>query len=253
MYENSIACVIPARLDSGRFPGKLLYLLDGIPVIQHTFYRAKNAECFDEIFCFTDSKEIKRTLNCTGCEVILTGPANNGTERIALNMDYTRSGLIVNLQGDEPLFPLAELQKFATELKAEPESVHILAYRSDDTSEYLNNPDRVKVILDSSGYAVDFKRELDRNVLEKEGLDFAVQMGIYGYSKKFLAQYAELSPSKRENHEAHELLRDLSLCPVKVHQAGEFSHALDVPGDLQEIHIALKREKGKNQCDRTNF
>src|SRR5689334_11856774 len=106
---HSIACVIPARWGATRFPGKLLSPLDGIPVLVHTLRRARAADCFQEILCLTDAEEIAAVARSEGFPVAMTGEAANGTDRIARNLDSVSSDLIVNLQGDEPVFPIAAL------------------------------------------------------------------------------------------------------------------------------------------------
>src|SRR4051812_28890482 len=105
MMRSDITCVVPARLGSTRFPRKLLQALFGKPVIVHTLERALEAGCFAEILCFTDSPEIRDTVEKHGFRAVLTGDAANGTERIACNLGALESDLVVNLQGDEPAFP----------------------------------------------------------------------------------------------------------------------------------------------------
>ena len=71
MLSKSVACVVPARLDSSRFPGKLLRPLAGEPVIVHTLRRAREADCFDSILCLTDSPEIAAAARAAGFDALL--------------------------------------------------------------------------------------------------------------------------------------------------------------------------------------
>ena len=97
MLGADITCVVPARLGSTRFPGKLLQPLFGKPVIIHTLERALEAGCFTEILCFTDSPEIGEAALDHGFRAVLTGDAANGTERIARNLEAIHSEFVVNL------------------------------------------------------------------------------------------------------------------------------------------------------------
>lgn len=222
MAESSVACVIPARLSSRRFPAKLLQILEGVPVIQHTIARAAKAESFDEIICFTESPEIKEAVDHLDCKVILTGPARNGTERIARNLRFIKSDLIVNLQGDEPLFPVSELISLCIGLKKKPEWVHIMVYKPLIGSGLLTDTNRVKAVVDNRGLVIDFRRHIDNEELKAGGLTCGIQMGIYGYSRNYLSRYARLGPSEREDSEAHELLRNPFLSPIRAHESEKF-------------------------------
>src|SRR5438105_11828005 len=114
--REPVACVVPARLNASRFPAKLLHPLAGTPVILHTLRRAESAKCFSELLCLTDSDEIKAVVEKDGFRAVLTGAAANGTDRIGRNLKSIASDLIVNLQGDEPVFPIEALRILAREL-----------------------------------------------------------------------------------------------------------------------------------------
>src|SRR6186997_1516150 len=105
--DQGVTCVVPARLGSTRFPGKMLHSLLGKPLVVHTLERAAEAACFEHVICFTDSVEIAEAVRAHGFACALTGDAANGTERIARHLDALPAvtNLVVNLQGDEPAFP----------------------------------------------------------------------------------------------------------------------------------------------------
>jgi 3-deoxy-manno-octulosonate cytidylyltransferase (CMP-KDO synthetase) len=242
MAESLVTCVIPARLTSTRFPGKLIKLLQGRPLIQHTIARAQGAACFKEVVCLTDSQEIEKAAAPTGCRIVLTKPARNGTERIAANLESISTDLIVNLQGDEPLFPVSELISLCSHLKKDPSSVHILYYPLSAESEELWNSHRVKVLLNSSMELMDFKRQPDKSEIPENGWTWGVQMGVYGYPQVFLRNYLKAAPSDRELSEAHELLRVKSLKNIKAHKSEKKSVSVDLPEDLEKIQRALSKE-----------
>ena len=106
--RSGVTCVVPARLGSTRFFGKLLTPLFGKPLIVHTLERALGAACFDRVVCATDAPEIGAAAAAHGFDWVLTEDAANGTERIARALSHPLlrdANLIVNLQGDEPAFP----------------------------------------------------------------------------------------------------------------------------------------------------
>ena len=61
MKENKVVGLIPCRLNSSRLPKKALLDIDGLPLIVHTFKRAKLSKKLDRVIVCTDSLEIKKS------------------------------------------------------------------------------------------------------------------------------------------------------------------------------------------------
>ena len=142
ILTQPVSCVVPARFAATRFPGKLLSPLAGEPLILHTLRRAELSECFAEILCLTDSEKILSVVRKAGFRAELSGPASNGTERIARNLKTISHELIVNLQGDEPVFPSLALRILSQAIQADSQSVHLLVHQSELT------PEEIKKIMD---------------------------------------------------------------------------------------------------------
>ena len=247
--EQGVTCVVPARLGSTRFFGKLLKPLLGKPVVVHALERAAEAACFDQVICFTDSVEIAEAVRAHGFACALTGDADNGTERIARHLDAlpADTNLIVNLQGDEPAFPIEGLRALCAALRKHPDLAHILVHNDAPSAEDLANPNRVKVAVDSLGFARDFIR-VPAAVTQGIRQDaptaaiFRLQLGAYGYSRAYLQRYATLSRSAREIELSHELLRagdhQPGWVPVRAHFSAPGA-SVDVPEDLDLARAAL--------------
>lgn len=237
MLSKAVACVVPARLDSSRFPGKLLRPLAGEPVIVHTLRRAREAECFHSILCLTDSPEIAAAARAAGFDALLAGEARNGTERIARSLESIGAELVVDLQGDEPVFPPEGLRMLARTLRENPAWVHVPVHAGEVPARALLDPNRVKAGLDARGFIVDFYRDRPRRPVAASRL----QMGAYAYPVEFLRKYAQQPPSEREIAESHELLRDLDMYPLRAQDCALPSQAVDVPGDM-DAALALLTE-----------
>ncbi len=233
MENRTLACVVPARLGSSRFPGKLIQELEGRPVILHTLQRAVSAGCFTKVICLAEDELIVNMAQAAGFEAQLSPPAANGTDRIACNLTNINADLVVNLQGDEPVFPLEPLRNLAAALQSKPDWVHTLVHENQPTLDDMGNPHRVKAYLDENGFIQDFIRPP-----QQEG-HFRLHMGVYGYSLAYLRRYAETSPSSREMEEGIELLRNLKLAPIKGHHSLMHGQAVDVPEDLEKAKALL--------------
>lgn len=226
-----IACVVPARLESKRFPRKALYVIDGQPMVCRTMQRAIDAECFSEVFCFTDSVEIKKAVKHLPIKVCLTQATRNGTERIANNMLMIDADLIVDLQADEPYFPIDGLRLLAAKLHEQPEAVHVLVTKA--SADEMMNPNRVKAIVlrrYSEWKVLDFVRSV-KSYLPMCG----VHLGAYAYSKKFLKRYLETPPSRQEKEMSHEMLRIQPLPDIQAHWVEKGSASIDTPEDVDSI------------------
>jgi len=245
-----VSCVVPARLASTRFPGKMLHPLLGAPLIVHTLRRAQEAGCFDEIVCLADAPAIREVVEEAGFRVLPTGPAANGTERIAKHVDLIRNDLIVNLQGDEPAFPAEGLRTLCAALRKHPDLVHLLAHEDLPSAADLANPNRVKIAVDALGFARDFVRvsgpvegpRMPGASTSPAPLTYHLQSGAYGYSRAYLERYAALPRSAREEELSHEILRaaphQSGWAPLRAHLSKP-GVPVDVPADLAAAESAL--------------
>ena len=100
-----IVGLIPSRLNSSRLFEKALLEIDGVPLVIHTFKRAKLSKYLDDIYVCTDSKKIATICKKYKCKVLFTGKNPTGTDRISEAADKlkTKYDLYIDIQGDEPL------------------------------------------------------------------------------------------------------------------------------------------------------
>ena len=100
-----IICVIPARLDSKRFPRKMLTLLAGAPLLQYVWNAAATCTLFDDVYFAIDALETAEIITQFNGKFFMTPvECNSGTERIAylVNNKIIDGDIFVNWQGDEP-------------------------------------------------------------------------------------------------------------------------------------------------------
>jgi len=237
--SGGVTCVVPARLGSTRFFGKLLAPLLGKPLIVHTLERAVEAGCFDRVVCLTDSREIGEAVAERGFAWALSGEAANGTERIARSLALPAlrgADLIVNLQGDEPAFPVEGLRTLASALTHEPEAVHILVHDEEPSHDDLGNPNRVKVAFQSCGAFAGFVRTVPEGARAEA---YRLQLGGYAYSRTYLERYAATLPSADEIALSHEMLRAPHLAALRAHPSRPGA-SVDAPEDLDAARAALE-------------
>ena len=88
----SICCIIPARYNSKRLPGKPLLKIKNKEILLLTYEKAKNFFLTDDIYVFTDSKKVKKRLDTKIKNIIFfkNKKIANGTSRASLGLKYIK-------------------------------------------------------------------------------------------------------------------------------------------------------------------
>ena len=183
------AILIPARLDSTRFPNKMLAELNGVPLIQRVYEKCKQSGL--PTYVVTPDERIQELI---GEDTILVGDAENGTARCALAADYVNYEYFINVQGDMPDITSDIILK-VNELLNEYDVVTPYTKMSD---EQRSDPNSVKIIHNGRT-AKWFGRGItgygDHH------------LGVYGYKNYLLNSYSSLKVYPEEEIERLEQLR----------------------------------------------
>lgn len=208
--------VIPARYASSRLPGKPLRVLAGKPLIQHVHERAMAAG-FASVLVATDDERIRRVCAGFGAQVVMTAASHEtGSDRLAevvQQQGWADDTIVVNLQGDEPMTPVANLHQLARNMAQYPQAGIATLATPIQAQDELANLNVVKVVRDEQGMALYFSRA-PIPFLRDGGMavqDYALRhIGMYAYRAGFLRAFTRLPPSLPERLEKLEQLRALS-------------------------------------------
>ena len=202
--------VIPARFASTRLPGKPLVNIIDKPMIEWV-YRAAAASAAEQVIVATDDERVLQTVKAFGGAACLTrSDHETGTDRIvevAESMQWPDDAIIVNLQGDEPLMPPANLTQVANNLVASGCDMATLHKVIGD--EHAVDPNVVKLVADARGRALYFSRSKIPFPRDEAVADYCGHIGLYAYRVGFLKTYASLTPCALEHSEKLEQLRAL--------------------------------------------
>ena len=202
-----VTALIPARLSSTRFDRKLLMDLCGKSIILRTYESVVETGLFHSVYVVTEDQEIyDEIVNAGGNSILSKNKHESGSDRIAEACESIDSDAFVNIQGDEPFIDSFSLNKLVLELNSS-EYVSLMINISD--SNEINNPNNVKVIVDSDNYALYFSRSVipfNRDVNSNE-IDYFKHIGVYGFTKQALMNFSKLPPSKLELVEKIEAIR----------------------------------------------
>ncbi len=195
MVARSVTAIIPARLASTRFPGKVLAAETGTPLVQHVVERARLAESVERVVVASEDREIAEALAALGTEVIVTGPATNGTERVAIAArELGDPEIVVNVQGDEPEIEPAVIDAAVSALERDDRAWIATVATPFRADEDRADPNVVKVVRNRDGNALYFSRapipyEREVGAFAANGIDMLRHVGIYAYRKVGLARY----------------------------------------------------------------
>ena len=224
--------VIPGRLNSKRFPRKIIYPLNGKAIIEHVYDNAKESKYLDKLIIAIDSEETKSHIS-NSCDIILTSSEHkSGTDRVAEVSEKINSDIVVNIQGDEPEIDPNIIDSLI--LLFNDSSVEIASVASTDlTSDDLTNPNIVKVCLDDNNYALNFERDISL-----QDQQYFRHIGIYAYRSEILKKFTNLAPTDSEKKFKLEQLRALDNdIAIKILITNFQHRSIDIKDDLKYYEI----------------
>ncbi len=238
--------IIPARYHSTRFPGKPLATIAGRPMIQHVYGRAQACPDLFALHVATDDRRILECVQSFGGQALMTSAEHtSGTDRIAEAAELLGvqdDDIVVNIQGDQPLFRPGIVPRLAAPLLREPETAMTTLMRPMGPEEDVANPNHVKVVTDREGFALYFSRHSIPFAREAGPPPRCWQhLGIYAYRGAFLREFTRLPPGRLEEIEKLEQLRALENgYRIKVLAISLRWLEVDVPEDVDRVEALLR-------------
>ncbi|MCY4253421.1 MAG: 3-deoxy-manno-octulosonate cytidylyltransferase, partial [Flavobacteriaceae bacterium] len=212
---SRVICLIPARLESFRFPNKLIKLLGDKTLIERTYLNVVKSGLFDQVAVVTDNQQIGDIIKKARGEVILQKQHFQcGTDRIAAVCSKFDGDIIFNIQGDEPFLPkdsiVRMIDEFSKDVKGDIDIVSSMV--PINNSEDIANPNNVKVVTNLKNEALYFSRSV---IPYRRELQHSFQcykhQGVYGFRKETLREVSQQNPTPLEIQEKIEAIRFLEM------------------------------------------
>lgn len=244
-----VVAIIPARYASNRFPGKPLAEICGKPMIQHVVERAKKVALLSRVVVATDDKRIADCVESFGGEYVMTRPDHvSGTDRLAEAAELvgiSEHDVVVNIQGDQPLFPPEVIEQVARPILDDPAlPMSTLIYKI-DREEEINDPNHVKTVFDRDNYALYFSRApipFQRHPEDSESPTYYRHLGLYAYKKGFLLTFVSLPEGEWERFEKLEQLRALEYgYKIRVTLTTHDSMEVDTLDELKRVEEHIRK------------
>ncbi len=239
-----IVGLIPTRLNSTRLPQKALMEINKIPLVVHTYKRAKLSKLLDEVIICCDDEIILKKIKKFGAKGVMTSKHHkNGTERIfeAYKKINKKFDLIVDIQGDEPLVSPYHIDQVI--------NFHIKNLKSDIILPTLkvkskNNTNIIKVIKDINNFVL----YLSRGNIPFEYKDVTTNvdkhLSVISFLPKALEKFALHKKTFLEKIEDIELLRALEIgLKIKTLSLKGDSFSVDVLKDFNKASKKMVNDK----------
>jgi 3-deoxy-manno-octulosonate cytidylyltransferase (CMP-KDO synthetase) len=205
--------IIPARFASSRFPGKPLIDLKGKSMIQRVYEGASKSDLISELIVATDDERIYNEVKRFGGQVVMTAKTHQtGTDRCAEVVNQLQhADVVINIQGDEPLVDYRQLNQLIDAFNSDEVKIATLASRKITLND-LQNPNRIKLVVDNKYKAIYFSRSAVPNAanLREDALTFYPflrHIGLYGFRTDVIKEITQLEPTLLEQTESLEQLR----------------------------------------------
>ncbi len=231
--------VIPARMDSSRFPGKPIAMLLGRTMLEHIYKRVIMSDSLDATYIATCDEEIRQVAQDFGAPVIMTANTHErASDRVAEAVEKIDAELIVMVQGDEPMTHPKMIDTAVAPFQDDLQLNCVNLVRSIDNEADFYNINTIKVIMNQQGDALYMSRQ-PIPTIDKLGFMQTLtykQVCIIPFRRTTLFDYTRLPPTPLEQLESVDMLRLLEHgYRVKMVKTEFDTQAVDTEADLARV------------------
>ena len=234
-------------MGSSRFPGKPLASILGRPMIEHVYRRTAMCSELDEVFVATCDQEIRDSVTTFGGRAIMTSSSHQrASDRVAEAAASFSADIIVMIQGDEPMtYPQMIGASLVPFRNGDNQIACVNLTARIQTEEEFADPNTIKVVMDTHGFAVYMSREPipTRHLQPFNQLAAFKQVCIIPFTAASLQEFIQLPPTPLEVSESIDMLRFIEHGrKVKMVQTEYATHAVDTPEDLKRVEKLLEKD-----------
>lgn len=234
--------IIPARLNSIRFPKKILFDFKGLPMIEHVRRRVLLSKNVIEVFIATCDIEIKEALETFGAKVIMTSDKHeNGTSRAAEAVKIIDCTEVILVQGDEPLLLPRHLDLMIETIRRDRKSSSWNATGPIDNEEELNRHSFVKASIYNDKILYCFRKSPSFRNFEIQQQYVRKILGLIAFRKEFLIDLSKMNSTPIERIESIEQMRIIEKgYSIRSINFESSQPSINEPGDVDEVLNYIK-------------
>ncbi|PKN70935.1 MAG: 3-deoxy-manno-octulosonate cytidylyltransferase [Deltaproteobacteria bacterium HGW-Deltaproteobacteria-12] len=243
-----ILALIPARMGSGRFPGKPMASILGKPMIGHVYERVTKSPLLNLTAVATCDREIFDYIKSIGGTAVMTGDQHErASDRCAEALvkleeaNHTRYDIVVMVQGDEPMTHPDMIDEALQPLLTDPgiNVVNLLGQIKDDKE--FEDRNCIKVVCDLQLNALYFSREPIPTRCKVADIPMGKQVCIIPFRRDFLLEYTRMKPTPLEVAESVDMMRVLEHgLKVRMAPTRHNTQAVDTIDDLKRVERLMQ-------------
>lgn len=244
--------IIPARMNSSRFPGKPMAKIHGIPMIGHCYFRTNMCNDIFATYVATCDKEIFDYVISIGGKAVMTSKAHerasDRTAEAMLTIEkeiQSRIDIVVMVQGDEPMITPEMISESLRPIK-ENKDINVVNLMAEiKTIKEFEDANEVKVVVDKYNNAIYFSREPIPS--RKKGFDkvkMLKQVCIIPFKRDYLLKFNSTPETELERFESIDMMRIIENGEkVKMVKTNSYSLSVDSKEDLANVEIKMIGDK----------
>tara|TARA_B100001057_G_C22775150_1_gene921286 strand:- start:464 stop:1231 length:768 start_codon:yes stop_codon:yes gene_type:complete len=203
-----IIAVLPARMNSSRYPGKPLIEISGIPMIEHVRRRVLKCNYFDRVIVATCDKKIFNAIKNYGGDVVMTSNKHKmASDRVAEVVKLIDCTHVVNIQGDELLVVPREINKLIRNIKKNQNIDFWNAIAPINNKLELKDRNVVKCVISNSSNLLFCTRYVNEGGNYKNIQIVYSVLGILAFSKKGILAFSNLKRTSIEQRDSIDQMR----------------------------------------------
>ena len=241
---RSAVGLIPSRLNSKRLRKKSTLTAGNLPLVIHTYRRAKLAKKLKDVIICCDSREVLEIAKKYKAKAILTSKKHKcGTDRIyeGLKKIKKKYDQIIDIQGDETLIDPKNIDKVVEFHRRCSNSDIILPNLK---LPYTKDENIVKVIFNKFKEVIYLTRSDAPYNFRKKNNKMFKHLSIISFKPNALKKFANSKRGNLEEIEDVELLRALEIgLKIKTFSLKGNSFSIDTPKNLKEFRKKIKLDR----------
>ena len=238
-----VLAFIPARLESKRFPNKVLKLIYNIPMIEHVRRRAVISGVFDEVLIVTNSKIIQKKLIKYNAKTVLTKNKHfNGSSRVSEVSKNYQFDYACILFADEPFINPVKISNCIKKIKKN-KKIRAFNLTTNLKINDFKSKEVVKIETDKNGFIKNYFRIPDKNQLKNK---YRKSSGILIFKKNLIDNYKTLKIKKNERIHKIEQFRLIdNNIPVKSFFIKDIYPSINTKKELRYLLSLVSKDKNE--------
>ena len=243
--------VIPVRMGSSRFPGKPLFPIAGMPMLEHVWHRSNFYSDWDELFLATCDIEIKEFADTKNIPCIMSSDKHKrALDRVAeaiekSDFEISADDIVLNVQGDEPMMRPDMIEATVKPMLDDVEINGVVLSMPIMDKEQFYDPNTLKIIHNIKGDIL-YTSRAPIPYCKDWSLDIGAKRiyGIFGFRWNFLQKFTQIPESPLEIVESCDSNRiyDNGLTQRVALYPYVDSFAVDTPEDAEKVENYITKD-----------